>query len=262
MVCGGEVEVYFTYFAPGALPDLSVGGFLLLGADGTAQVSATGAPGLHQECFTLPLKRRGTVYLFGGGHVAKALCEALSRVAFPVVVLEDRPEFLTPDRFPDAKDRRLVDFSDLSGLTLSKEDLVVVMTRGHQSDFAVLRQVLPTTPPGTSGAWEAAPRWPSPASGFWTPGFPLPGWTASKAPSAFPSAPRRRRKSPCPSPPSSSPTGRDFDDFPPVFENLPNCFTKFAATAIITMEITRRFAAPQSRKGWKHHVQKSYARRS
>ena len=37
-----------------------------------------------------------------------------------------------------------VDFSDLSGLTLSKEDLVVVMTRGHQSDFAVLRQVLPT----------------------------------------------------------------------------------------------------------------------
>ena len=84
------------------------------------------------------------MYLFGGGHVAKALCEALSRVAFPVVVLEDRPEFLTPDRFPDAKDRRLVDFSDLSGLTLSKEDLVVVMTRGHQSDFAVLRQVLPT----------------------------------------------------------------------------------------------------------------------
>lgn len=144
MVCGGEVEVYFTYFAPGALPDLSAGGFLLLGADGTAQVSATGAPGLHQECFTLPLSRRGTVYLFGGGHVAKALCEALSRVAFPVVVLEDRPEFLTPDRFPDAKDRRLVDFSDLSGLTLSKEDLVVVMTRGHQSDFAVLRQVLPT----------------------------------------------------------------------------------------------------------------------
>lgn len=26
--------------------------------------------------------------------------------------------------------------------------------------------------------------------------------------------------------------------FPPVFENLPNCFTKFAATAIITMEIS------------------------
>ena len=146
MVCGGEVEVFFTYLPPShGLTDGAP--FLRLTPQGAEAADGAGLPTeptLTGDVFTMPLSRPGQVYLFGGGHVARALVPALAAVEFSVVVLEDRPEFLNPDHFPDAAGLETVDFDRLPPLALTARDACVVMTRGHQSDFAVLRQVLPS----------------------------------------------------------------------------------------------------------------------
>ena len=79
----------------------------------------------------------------GGGHVSQALVPALARVDFSVTVLEERTEFLTPELFPDAQALIHADYLRLSDfITMTPDDYAVVMTRGHQGDFEILRQLL------------------------------------------------------------------------------------------------------------------------
>lgn len=42
------------------------------------------------------------VYLFGAGHVGRALVPVLTGVEFPVVVYDERPEAVRPEDFPAA----------------------------------------------------------------------------------------------------------------------------------------------------------------
>ena len=97
------------------------------------------------QYFSLPLTHAQTVYVFGGGHVAAELVPLLSRVDFAVTVYEDREEFCQKDRFPTACDTVLGSFSDIfSHITVTAQDLLVIMTRGHQADYEVLCQALRT----------------------------------------------------------------------------------------------------------------------
>lgn len=86
-----------------------------------------------------PLNRAETVYVFGGGHVSAALVPVLARVGFSVTVFEERPEFCTRERFPDATALLLGSYQHISDkLTIRPADYVVIMTRGHQGDFDAL----------------------------------------------------------------------------------------------------------------------------
>ena len=90
-----------------------------------------------------PMEQPGVVYLFGGGHVSQALVPVLAPLGFSCVVLEDRPEYADPARFPGARAVRLVDFSRLAEqLQITEEDYLCIMTRGHEHDLLVQQQVL------------------------------------------------------------------------------------------------------------------------
>jgi xanthine dehydrogenase accessory factor len=83
-----------------------------------------------------PLCGGGRVLVFGGGHVARCLVPLLSTLGFFCTVLDDRPEFAAPGRFPDARAVRLVDFARIGdAVTVTPEDYAVIMTRGHQHDY-------------------------------------------------------------------------------------------------------------------------------
>ena len=143
MICGGEVMVWFHYLAPAEIPDLAAGRYLTLTEGGGAVVSDHSEPGVHGGRFSVALQRPGMVYVFGGGHVSQALVPALARVDFSVTVLEERTEFLTPELFPDAQALIHADYLRLSDfITMTPDDYAVVMTRGHQGDFEILRQLL------------------------------------------------------------------------------------------------------------------------
>lgn len=93
--------------------------------------------------YTEPLVRAGRVYLFGGGHVGQALVPVLANIGFRVTVLDNREALAKPETFPAAEQVIFADFSDIySKITLTPDDYVVIMTPGHQADYAVLEQVL------------------------------------------------------------------------------------------------------------------------
>lgn len=97
---------------------------------------------VHVESIDVP----ETVYICGAGHVARALAPVTRSVGFEVVVLDDRPEFASRDRFPDADRILVVDDFDgaLSDLDPDEHGFVVIVTRGHRHDFSVLVQALRT----------------------------------------------------------------------------------------------------------------------
>ena len=96
-----------------------------------------------KKYYSEPLIRSGTVYVFGGGHVAQELVPVLSHVGFRCVVMDDRAEFASKELFPTAAGTILGDFTKISDyITITENDYVVVMTRGHAHDYTVEEQVL------------------------------------------------------------------------------------------------------------------------
>lgn len=93
-----------------------------------------------------PVRRTKTLYCFGAGHVAVPTAHIAALAGFRVVVVDDRAEFSNTERFPDARDVRVIDdFSHaLEGLDIDADSYIVIFTRGHLYDRLVLEQALKT----------------------------------------------------------------------------------------------------------------------
>ncbi len=160
-VCGGNVTALFEYI-PGnseIWQELSRaaleriiglrGGIFVMPLDGSVPAltdndnnlllgTLSDAPSYRM---VLPVNQRAI--LFGGGHVAAALAPLLTTVGFRVTVFDDRPEFVTEERFPCAEKRINGSFRDIAAeLAVTAEDYVVIMTNGHRHDLEVELQVL------------------------------------------------------------------------------------------------------------------------
>jgi len=98
---------------------------------------------LAKEHFSMPIPIGERAILFGGGHCAQALTPLLNSVGFRVTVMDCRPEFADPKRFPDAEQVICGDYLRIKDyITLTDQDYVVIMTNGHRHDFEVQEQVL------------------------------------------------------------------------------------------------------------------------
>lgn len=87
------------------------------------------------------------VIVFGGGHVAKALVPLLTGLDFSCTVVEDRSEFISASRFPDAAARITADFHHLADyVPVSGDDYVCIMTRGHLGDYDAQKYALSCHP--------------------------------------------------------------------------------------------------------------------
>lgn len=184
MICGGGVRVYFQYFDPGdaavrgtlerALDLLDRPGpsWLVTAMDAAGWRMGTfdreaglrgldvpmerlepllGGRGMLAEegqsvLFAEPLARRGTVYLFGAGHVARELARILAMTDFRTVVYDRREGAAAREFFPDAAALFTGPFPEALARvgTVTAEDYVVIMTPGHQADYEVLAQALGT----------------------------------------------------------------------------------------------------------------------
>lgn len=64
-------------------------------------------------------------------------------LGFHVTVMDDREEFLTKERFPDADERILGSFDEFGEkIPVYENAYYVVVTRGHQGDTLCARQIL------------------------------------------------------------------------------------------------------------------------
>ena len=143
MVCGGSVELLFLPLGEAHRPVLAAAlqavtdnrpGWLVLEDAGGIAVQETPACPSREGVFALPLCPAGTVYIFGGGHVAQALVPVLAAAEFRCVVLEDRPEFADKARFPAAAEVRLYP-AGAPDAPLTGQDYVCIMTHGHHADL-------------------------------------------------------------------------------------------------------------------------------
>ena len=183
MICGGDVRVYFQYFDPAdreartaladalSLLDASGPSWLVTAMDGSGWRMGTcdrsrglrgpeipmerlepllGGRGMLAEdetaLFAEPLVQAGTVYLFGGGHVAQALAHILAITDFRVSVYDQRKQLVSREFFPEAAARLCGPFPEaLERIgTITGDDYIVIMTPGHQGDYEVLSQMLRT----------------------------------------------------------------------------------------------------------------------
>lgn len=107
-------------------------------------------------CRSVSLRTTGALSLFaehreprprliiaGAGHIGQALCLMASRLGFEVTVVDDRPEFASKRRLPDA-DRIIAGNigRSLTRLSLGRDAYVVIVTRGHKADAEALRACL------------------------------------------------------------------------------------------------------------------------
>ena len=66
----------------------------------------------RQRLMVEPLDISGTAYIFGAGHVSRSLAEFTRAVGFWTVVLDDRPEYASRQRFPSADELIVLDNFD------------------------------------------------------------------------------------------------------------------------------------------------------
>ncbi len=100
-----------------------------------------GASGWYVE----PIHSGAMVYVFGAGHVSRALVPILKSVDFAVTVYDPRMNLADRTWFPQADRVICGDFKDISRhIHVTAEDYIIIMTPGHEADREVLVQALHT----------------------------------------------------------------------------------------------------------------------
>lgn len=95
------------------------------------------------EIFVEVYLKNPHLILLGGGHVSCPVAHIAKMLGFQVTVMDDREEFVTGERFPDADELILGSFEELSEKIPAYENAYyVVVTRGHAGDSLCARQIL------------------------------------------------------------------------------------------------------------------------
>jgi xanthine dehydrogenase accessory factor len=88
-----------------------------------------------------------TLLLCGAGHIASCLAPMAARAEFSVVVVDPRPDFALPERFPDALEVRRIDMDDARLRDLvDGNTYAVVITHGHENDLEAVLNLVEAKP--------------------------------------------------------------------------------------------------------------------
>lgn len=86
--------------------------------------------------------KQQTVYVFGGGHVGSSLLYFLKPLKFFSILVDNRSEYLSKDKNPDASEYILSDYDDFTKKFDPPEDAYfVVVTHGHNYDDIILKNI-------------------------------------------------------------------------------------------------------------------------
>ncbi len=87
----------------------------------------------------LPLLSRCRLLIVGGGHVGQAIGKLAAELDFDVWVVDDRPEFASQERFPEAERRIAGPIGEvLPQLEITPSTYCLIVTRGHNHDEEAL----------------------------------------------------------------------------------------------------------------------------
>jgi xanthine dehydrogenase accessory factor len=135
---GGEMELQVIAEARAAIHDGNPR-HLDLNLHNHSGGESTGA----MEIFIEPLAVAPTLVIVGAGHVGAAVAELARPLGFRVVVLDDRTEFVTPEKFPHADERVAGDLVEkIKTFDITPQTYIVLVTRIHALDPELLGAVV------------------------------------------------------------------------------------------------------------------------
>jgi xanthine dehydrogenase accessory factor len=111
---------------------------------GTARLKQTED---EHELLIEPIAGRPRLVIAGGGHVAQAIARQAQLLDFDVTILEDRPEFSSPERFGGARVVGGHIPDTIPTLEYGWNSYIVIATRGHKLDADCLLAAVRTDAP-------------------------------------------------------------------------------------------------------------------
>jgi xanthine dehydrogenase accessory factor len=90
-----------------------------------------------------PIQSPFPLYIFGAGHVSQCFSKIAKIVDFHITIIDDREGFANIEKFPDADTILVSDFYNaFNYLDFTGNEYVVILTRSHAYDAAVLEEVV------------------------------------------------------------------------------------------------------------------------
>jgi xanthine dehydrogenase accessory factor len=94
-------------------------------------------------CFINVFPTRETLLLVGAGHVAQPMATFGKLLGFRVIVVDDRVEYATKERFPEAERLIVADWEKaLREVHIDEHSYIVILTYAGESDELALRTVV------------------------------------------------------------------------------------------------------------------------
>lgn len=97
--------------------------------------------------FVEPIVPQPRAYIFGAGHISKAISKVATVAGFATVIIDNREQFASRERFPEADEVHAAEYEDVfPQLNINSSSYIVIVTRGHRDDMRVLRWAAGTQP--------------------------------------------------------------------------------------------------------------------
>src|SRR3984957_13035494 len=143
LVCGGSMDVAIAVIdSPGQAEALRAVRDRLAARRGATLEIAVRDESDQPVTFQIPLTPTPTLLIAGAGHVAMALAEVSRNLDFHVVVIDDRADCVSVERFGGAQ-RMVGDIEgELGRYPIDEWTYVVIVTRGHRHDGRALLAVI------------------------------------------------------------------------------------------------------------------------
>jgi xanthine dehydrogenase accessory factor len=95
------------------------------------------------EVYIEPLLPSEKLIIFGAGHITRSLAPMMKKIGFQVSVVDDTPDFLKKEYFPDIEDVHIEDMEVFAkSVSSDPKTYIIVLSRGFSRDKAILRQLL------------------------------------------------------------------------------------------------------------------------
>src|SRR3954467_7020421 len=90
------------------------------------------------EIFIEPVLPTPKMIIFGAGHISTQLSKIASVAGFKTTIVDNRPQYANPERFPEAQAIYSETFEQaFQAIHPTDNTYVVIVTRGHQEDESV-----------------------------------------------------------------------------------------------------------------------------
>ncbi|TFH38040.1 MAG: XdhC family protein [Anaerolineales bacterium] len=109
------------------------------------EIGDVGVCGGEMEVFVEPIQPENRIIVIGAGHVGQAIAFLAAWLGFHVIVADDRPDFATPEKVPQAHAHYHCSIRELPDLVdITENAYLVLTTRGVPLDVEGLPSLLGT----------------------------------------------------------------------------------------------------------------------